>query len=298
MGLGLFKVIKLRRRHLAIGAVLIAAVLLTICVFSPERQEVRASSDNIEAETISIPIVMYHSVTSHYNNLGDYVIADYEFENDVEYLHSMGYEAIVVQDLIDYTKGGKLPEKPIMLTFDDAYFDNYSNALETVKKYNYKFVMSSIGVVADQYQESKDENTRYAHLSWDRLLEMEESGYVEVQSHSYNMHTIDSRKGVQRKQWESEADYREAIMGDIKKSVDLAIEHLGKAPTAFAYPFGKYSDTTDGIMKELGFKCTFTCNELISKVSRNPDSLFSLGRYLRPSGVDSKDFFENKMKLG
>lgn len=72
---------------------------------------------------------------------------------------------------------------------------------------------------------------------------------------------------------------------------------MGKAPQAFVYPFGAMSKASPGIVKDMGFAATMTCRERRARITRDPESLYGMGRYLRPSGMSSKEFFEGKLGL-
>lgn len=61
-------------------------------------------------------------------------------------------------------------------------------------------------------------------------------------------------------------------------------DHLGITPDAFAYPYGKYSDTTDSILRKLGFRATLTCDYGVNLLTRDPDCLYRLKRASRPHG--------------
>ena len=151
---------------------------------------------------------MYHSLLKDEARHGKYVISPAEFENDLQYLKKHGYTTILMSDLIAYTQGKELPEKPVLLTFDDGYYNNYLYAFELAKQYQCKFVISPIGYYADQYTDTPDENAYYSHATWEELQEMAESGLVEVQNHSYNLHKSDgSRLGVKKVSGETETQY-------------------------------------------------------------------------------------------
>ena len=77
-------------------------------------------------DSVKVPILMYHSILRSTNTHGDYIITESAFESDLKYLKDNGYTTIVMQDLIDFVcNGKKLPEKPVVLTFDDGYSNNY-----------------------------------------------------------------------------------------------------------------------------------------------------------------------------
>lgn len=83
-----------------------------------------------------------------------------------------------------------------MLTFDDGYYNNYYYALPLLEKYNCKAVISPIASVSEKFTETKDISVTYGHITFDDMKEMFDSGYVEIQNHSYDMHSLKSRKGV------------------------------------------------------------------------------------------------------
>ena len=102
-----------------------------------------------------------------------------------------------MKEVIDYVNGtGFLPKKPIVLSFDDGYYNNYYYAFPLLKKYNMKAVISIVGKLSDDFSQTPDENPSYAHLTWDDILEMHLSGCWEIQNHSYNCHSFDHRNGV------------------------------------------------------------------------------------------------------
>ena len=196
-------------------------------------------------EGVEIPIVMYHSLLKDEARHGKYVISPAEFENDLQYLKKHGYTTILMSDLIAYTQGKELPEKPVLLTFDDGYYNNYLYAFELAKQYQCKFVISPIGYYADQYTDTPDENAYYSHATWEELQEMAESGLVEVQNHSYNLHKSDgSRLGVKKVSGETETQYESMLSQDLLTAQEKIEQHVGMRPTTFVYPFGAVSKGT------------------------------------------------------
>lgn len=282
----LFLLVRLNLRVLALAAVALALGAAAVV-------SVRAVEEPVE-----IPVVMYHALLKDEAQHGRYVISPAEFENDLLYLKKHGYTTILVEDLIAYTQGASLPEKPILLTFDDGYYNNYLYAFPLAQKYQCKFVISPIGRYADQYTESGETSAYYTHATWDQLKEMVDSGLVEVQNHSYNLHANKGgREGAGQKAGETDAQYSAMLVEDLTKAQEAALAHLGKAPAAFVYPFGAMSKASPGIVKDMGFAATMTCREKRARITRDPESLYGMGRYLRPSGMSSKEFFEGKLGL-
>ncbi len=251
-------------------------------------------------ETVRVPVVMYHAVLKDQARHGKYVVSPSEFENDLLYLKKNGYTTVLVQDLIDYAKhGGQLPEKPILLTFDDGYYNNYLYAYSIAQKYQCKFVISPVIRWTEHYSETGECNAYYTHANWDQLKEMTDSGLVEIQNHSYNLHQSQGgRVGAEKLAGESASQYRALLTADLTKAQEALAEHLGIRPTAFVYPFGAISRESPEIVREMGFEATMTCRERVNEIRRDEESLYNLGRFLRPSGVSSQAFFQKLEKAG
>lgn len=257
-------------------AMLLPAILI-ISIMTGAKKETTADTDSVK-----LPVIMYHSLLKDEKLQNDYTVSPTLFENDLKYLTENGYTTVVVKDLTDYVYGKKsLPEKCIMLTFDDGYYNNYYYALPLLEKYNCKAVVSPIASVSEKFTETKDISVTYGHITFDDIKEMSDSGYVEIQNHSYDMHSLKSRKGVSQKSGESDETYKSVLTEDVAKAQTLLENATGKKPTCFVYPFGAKNDLTEKLIKEMGFSCTLTCTEKPNIITKNPDSLYELGRYRR-----------------
>lgn len=259
-----------------------------------------AVSTNAKAnsDSVTLPIIMYHGMLRDPKMQGEFVISPDLFESDLRYIKEHGYHTVVMRDLIDFVyKGKDLPENPIMITFDDGYYNNYIYAYPLLQKYDCKMVLSPIGFYADQYSKANDLSATYSNASWDNLKEMLLSGYVELQNHSYNMHASNgSRLGTKKKSSETEADYKKALHDDLQKAQERFRDELGVTPTTFTYPFGAISDSSTSVIKELGFQATLTCTSKLNTITKgDKDCLYGLGRLKRTNKGTSETFFK---KLG
>ena len=285
---GFYRTVKVNWKLLCTAAFL-TAVLFT-ALFTVKAATVE--------EGVEIPIVMYHSLLKDKAYHGKYVISPDELESDILYLKEHGYTTILPQDLIAYTQGEELPERPIIITFDDGYYNNYLYAFELAKKHQCKFLISPIGYFSDVYTKSGEHNGYYTHCTWDQLKEMADSGLVEVGNHSYDLHKSSGKfVGVKKAVGETEEQYRERLKVDLEQAQNAIKTGVGRDAQTFVYPFGEVSKTTPKLLKEWGFSVTMTCRETVSRITEDPDSLFGLGRYLRPSGISSREFFTKRMKL-
>lgn len=259
---------------------LIFSIALCFIISSePDAVETANSKDYV-----FLPVIMYHSLLKDSSLHNDYTISPTLFEDDLKYLKKNNYTTITVSDLIDYVYNDKsLPEKCIMLTFDDGYYNNYYYAFPLLKKYEFKAVISPIASMTEIFTETTDISVSYGHISVDNIKEMVDSGYVEIQNHSYNMHKLTPRMGVDKKKQESYDDYKSVIENDIKTAQNYLKDNAGISPQCFVYPFGAKCEDTEKIIKELGFKCTMTCTEEPNYITKSEDSLINLGRYRRDS---------------
>lgn len=244
----------------------------------------------LTSEGIPLPVIMYHSVLKDPEKAGTYVVSPEVMENDLRVLKARGYESIVVQDLIDYVHNGvPLPQKPVMITLDDGYYNNLTYVLPILEKLDMRAVISVVGIYTEKFSDTPDPNPNYAHLSFADISTLTDSGRVEIQNHSYDMHSTNSRRGTMKKEGESSELYKTEFCNDVSKNQQILLEHCGLVPTAFVYPFGYVSEESEEYLKELGFSCSMICYEKLNLIT-DEESLFNLCRFNRPSGIDTEAF--------
>ncbi len=246
------------------------------------------------SEEVEVPILMYHNICEDTEKDGKYIVSVSEFEKDLKFLSDNGYTTVFIQDLIDYVEGRiDLPPKPIVLTFDDGYFNNFAYAYPLLQKYDAKAVISVIGYYTDLFTKSPDENPKYSHLTWNDINEMMKSGNVEFQNHSYNLHTTDKgRNGAKKKRGESLEEYTFQLTSDLQKLQDTFKSNTGYIPTTFTYPFGSVSEASFEIIKDMGFKATLSCEQKTNYITRDPETLFMLNRFLRTPSASAESLLK------
>lgn len=243
-------------------------------------------------EQVDLPVLMYHSILKDEARANDYVLSPTTLAADLDYLKQHGYETVTTGQLVDYVDGqGGLPEKPILITFDDGFYNNYLYAYPLLKERGMCAVISPIGDQTVMYTENGQENAYWSYLSMERLVEMQESGVFEIGNHSYQMHANDTRKGCLKKRGEEEAAYEALLEADTRQAQTVLAEGGLTPPVCYTYPFGAYSAETEQVMKKMGFRCTLSCEERHNVITRDPECLYLLGRYNRPSGISTDAFF-------
>ena len=105
-------------------AVQMACTLLALCLGIGLLRQERMRTVFSE-ERVTLPIIMYHSILKDGARQGKYVVSPEVLARDLDALRARGCETVTVRDLIAYTRdGAPLPAKPVMLTFDDGYYNN------------------------------------------------------------------------------------------------------------------------------------------------------------------------------
>ena len=273
----------------------LSIVLLAACFCGGTVAAVRELQTD---SSVQLPIIMYHSILREKSQQGKYVVSPESLESDFTWIKQNGYHTVVVEDLLNYVnKQIPLPEKPIMITFDDGFYNNYYYAYPLAQKYHMKIVISPVGYYTDLYTEGDADHPNYSYLTWEEIKEMMQSGLVEIQNHSYNLHEMHPRQGAQKRKGESVAQYQAVLRKDLETMQKKMLDHTGYAPTAFVYPFGAVSQESIPVLHEIGFQASMNCMMKMNDITQDPDCLFGLGRYLRPSGISSDSYFQ-KIGLG
>ncbi len=289
-----YNVIRLQWGYLLIAVVLLAGVIGAY--FSNE-----AASQMTMAEQASVqrlPIIMYHNLSERSEKLGDYTISPTQLEADLKEIKARGYTPITVTQLCDYYDGkGELPEKPILLTFDDGYYSVYVYAYPLLKAYETPAACFVLGYYTQMYADGEKQDLAYAHMTWEQLREMQESGLITVGSHTYNLHTPrgkGTRYGISINAGESEKDYCDAVIKDLQTLSDVMQKELGVTPKVFAYPFGAICKQSIPVLQQMDFRIAFTCEEKVNRLNRDTqaEAPIRLGRFNRASKYSSNDFFD------
>ncbi|MCL1914372.1 MAG: polysaccharide deacetylase family protein [Eubacteriaceae bacterium] len=269
-----------------------AALLLSISSLVPYNTYVSTSNDEAAKAGIAVPIIMYHSVVKAGEaTLGDYVTTTEALSKDIAYIIGNGYTPVFFSDLEKYANDldYSLPAKPIIICFDDGYYNTYTYVYSIFKDQGIKFVVAVVGSYVEKAQERQ--STVYSYCTWEQIAEMHESGIVELLNHSDNMHRIGTRRGILPRQGESVLAYEEALRQDLMKN-QSCLEELGATSMTFVYPYGLYNKTTEAAIKKLGFTSSTTCEEGINYILKGAE-LFKLKRFNRPHGPSAETFFSN-----
>ncbi|MCI8610113.1 MAG: polysaccharide deacetylase family protein [Firmicutes bacterium] len=259
-----------------------------------QTQPVAAASQIQDSrDTVALPILMYHGITDDKSRVSEYFILDDTLEADLKWLKDNGYTTVSMGQLLAYVEdGAKLPEKPVLLTFDDGFCNNYTLAFPLLQKYHAHAVISIIGAESDISSNTIYRDSNHCNVSWGEVSLLSGSGLVEIGNHTYDLHKTKGkggRVGADKLKGESMEAYGQVLTDDLGKNQSMIETATGHPALVFAWPFGAYP--TDGsanqILKDLGFRASLTSYQKMNQIEKgNPDSLFSLKRFLRTPDFD------------
>lgn len=245
-----------------------------------------------------LPVIMYHHLSENPAKLGDYTVSPVQFEADLKEIKRLGYTVISLQQLCDYYDGREpLPEKSVLITFDDGYYSVYVYAYPLLKAYDMPAICFILGYYTQMYSDGEKQNVNYAHMTWEQLDEMQQSGLIALGSHSYNMHKLrgeGKRYGISINAGEAEEMYCDAVLEDLCTLSDAMYENLGFKPDTFAYPFGAICKQSYPVLRQMGFRFAFTCEEKVNCIcpADGQTTPVLLGRYNRASRYSTAQFFQ------
>ena len=261
---------RLSSRELIYGlvAVVVCLVAAMAVQLQPEKQEAAAmpvAQVTVQDDPRTVMVLNYHKVVDEHMSLS-VPLAD--FEQHMKWLKEYGYTSITPEELYEFiVNGSELPEKPVLITFDDGYKDNYTNAYPIMKKYGFTgtiFVVTGFLGVYDNY------------MTWEQAKELADNGFS-IESHTY------SHKSM------TEASDEE-ISKELTKSRDTIKNKLGIDADFMAYPTGTYNLHIAELVQKAGYKGAFTIK--YDNVSRE-SNVYALERVpIFHTENTNKDFLE------
>lgn len=205
---------------------------------------VEKTENTNEVNAKSIPVFLYHFFHTHnnYEHLTTVIsLRTDKFEEQLKYLKDNDFMTLKLRDLELYVEGKvQIKENSVVLTIDDANDTVFSLAYPIIEKY---------GVNA----------TVFAITAWDESIINKKTEFVEIHSHTHDMHITGKCSGGQGGLFKC-VDYNKGLE-DLKKSRELLDN-----TTYLAYPFGEYTDMSINLLKDAGYTMAFTTNYGNAKV--------------------------------
>ena len=206
-----------------------------------------------------VPILCYHQIRAHTPEMSrttrDYVVTEENFRAQMKFLSDSGYHSITPDQLYQYLLYGEpLPEKPVMITFDDTRIDQYTVGLTELEKYGFKGVFFIMTVSID----------RPGYMSVEDIVDLSDRGHV-IGSHTWNHENVKKL---------SEGDWEKQLDDPARK-----LEAISGGPIRyFAYPFGLWDENAIEQLKTRNYKLAF---QLASKRDES-DPLHTVRRIIVP----------------
>jgi peptidoglycan/xylan/chitin deacetylase (PgdA/CDA1 family) len=189
---------------------------------------------NLKYNDQSIPVIMYHSID--YEEGNELRVPKEKFREQMKYLKDNGYTTLTMGELYNFMTSNKpIPEKSIVLTFDDGYKDNYENAYPILKEFGLK---GTVFIITNCIDKDK------GFLTSKELKEMDKNG-MDIESHTLNHDKL------------GELPYNKQVE-TLKGSKEFLEKLLNKKVKYIGYPYGKYNNDTIKATKDTGYNIAFT----------------------------------------
>ncbi len=229
-----------------------------------------------------LTVISYHEIADQKDALiPQYAVSPTNFVRQMDWLKNHDYHFVSVDQVLA-ARAGKLPlpERAVLITFDDGYHSVYSNAFPVLKLFNAPAVIAVVGSwlkplsgkVVDFDGRSV---SREAMLSWGEIKEMVDSGLIEVGSHTYDLHdgiTANPQGNMEPaattrlylpklKRYEDEETYKKRVANDLIKNNQILAQHGIRPPRVIAWPYGRYNIETREIAEKLGMPIGLTLDD-------------------------------------
>ncbi len=190
-----------------------------------------------------VPILMYHRIADIPGDRNSLPPA--KFREQIEYLADNGFTTLTMQMVYEfYASGKELPKKSVLLTFDDGYSDNYTEALPILKENNMTAVLFPISNWVGKENKWENFNKKLTTtMDWDQLKSWQASG-MEIASHTINHPFL---ANCDRKQTTIELTESKTTL---EQNLSCSIDFL-------CYPYGSFNTETKVVVKNAGYKAAF-----------------------------------------
>jgi len=284
------------RRWLHAGIILAGLFLITACGsaetprYVPPADRVPLNADHAWPKN-SFLVLGYHDVEDDAADQRYLSVRTSALNDQLAWLRDNGYHPISVQQIVD-AHAGKivLPEKAVLLTFDDGYSSFYTRVWPLLERYKFPALWAPVGswvdAPADQPVDFGGLKTaRDKFATWEMVREVSKSPLVEIGAHTWASHygvqanpqgskepavanrLYDKNTG----QYETDAQYEARINADLDRVTKKITEVTGKAPRAWVWPYGAANGTTLKLARQHGYEMAFTLNPGLANAARLDD---------------------------
>ena len=207
----------------------------------------------------TVPILTYHHVIRD-GPVNKMTVSSSSFEEQMRFLAENGYRTISMKELDDFLNfRGDLPEKPVLITFDDGWVSTYNLAFPILKKYNLKATLFLYSDLADE--------DKSVTLNWDQVRELHNGG-MEIECHTKSHRSLAPGKK------EGFEAYFKAVEKELLFNRKRIKEELGKECKYLGYPYGITNHFVIAVARQNGYSLGFTVKRGVNPFFMNNFRLF------------------------
>ncbi len=256
-------------------ALLLLATVLAVTI-GPGRAGDRGGADPLRG----LVVLAYHEIAEPAQAvMPDYAVTPAHFRHQLDWLEAHGHHFVSVDQVMRARQGGRaLPERPVLLSFDDGFRSTHDEVFPELKRRRAPAVIALVG----KWMEPEGGTILFGDqplarerlLSWEQVRELSRSGLVEVASHTYDLHhgipanpqnnsepAVVGRLYRPEGVYESEAAYAERLRADLARNADLLERQVGRRPRVIVWPYGRYNATASAMATREGLSVGLTLDD-------------------------------------
>lgn len=216
------------------------SIMLTLVLYNKYKVNTKNGQGDfcnvqVTNDNIAITVLCYHAINDNENIKDPIIIGKDRFESHLKAIKDLGFTTLSMDDLEEYILNNReIPRNSVLITFDDGYMDNYSNAYPLLKENNMKATIFVVPSLLD----------KEPYMTKNQVKEISDNG-IDIESHTFSHVDLD------KKSYDEQKD-------ELKKSKSELEKLLCKKVTTIAYPKGLFNDDTINIAKDAGYNLGFT----------------------------------------
>ena len=190
----------------------------------------------------AIPILLYHSVSAYApQGFREWVLSPQVFSLQMAYLRSNGYSPMTVTQFSSSMDAApaSLPDRPVLITFDDGFADFYTDALPILEENGFPATMYIPTGLVGNADHWLNQQSQKPTMSWSQIIEIDKAG-IECGSHSLTHPQLDTLAPARAR-------------SEISDSKHILEDHLGHTAPSFSYPHGYYNTAVRELVQSAGY---------------------------------------------
>ncbi len=250
-------------------------------------------------------VLTYHDIT--WQDVAQDDVPPNAFVRQIEFFRAHGYVFVSPQEILAAAQGkGRLPQKAVLLTFDDAYESFFTRVFPILRLLQVPAVLSVVTKWIDNPETRLYK--KKSLMTWDQIREVSDSGLVTVASHSHDLHKLITANPQgnleaagnnllyfpEARRYETQAEFRERIRSDLAESREILQKVLGKPVTILTWPFGAYNEIGVQEARKLGFQMLLTLQPGLARLN----DLLHVQRYYVQNHMYWAPMFLEELQLG